>query len=426
MRKLEIHEAQTSAALPLATFCHLCYNPSENDFGSGSFLTMTALLLAVIYAAFISLGLPDSVLGSAWPTMYVEMNVPVSYAGLISTLISMGTVLSSLMSDHLTRRLGPGRVTAISVALTAAALFGFSCSTQFWMLCLIAIPYGLGAGSIDAALNNYVALHYSSRHMSWLHCMWGVGTSVGPVIMGWVLSGGQEWPMGYRIIAGMQVVLTAIIVLSLPLWRKHPGAAANEGEAPTKAIPLSRLVRMPGAREVILTFFCYCALESTAGLWASSFLVLHHGVTETVAASCASLFYIGITAGRAVNGFLTMRFTDTQLVRASLAVMGVGALTLLLPLGAAAAMAGMVLFGLGCAPVYPCIIHATPQRFGAEKSQAFIGVQMASAYLGTTLMPPLFGLIGNGLGMGLFPVFLLAVLALMILMHERLVRVTGV
>lgn len=386
---------------------------------------MTALLLAVIYAAFISLGLPDSVLGSAWPVMYGAMNVPVSYAGVISTLISVGTVLSSLMSDRLTLKLGPGRVTAISVALTAAALFGFSCSTEFWMLCVIAIPYGLGAGSIDAALNNYVALHYSSRHMSWLHCMWGVGTTVGPVIMSWVLTGGREWPLGYRIIACMQVVLTAIIVLSLPLWRKRPGVSgAEEGAAPAKAIPLTKLVMMPGAREVILTFFCYCALESTAGLWASSFLVLHHGVTAEVAAACASLFYIGITVGRAVNGFLTIKFSDTQLVRASLAAMGAGVLVLLLPLGAYAAMAGLVLFGLGCAPVYPCIIHATPARFGAEKSQAFIGVQMASAYLGTTLMPPIFGLIGNRLGMGWFPIFLLVVLALMIAMHERLVRVT--
>ena len=386
---------------------------------------MTALLLAVIYAAFISLGLPDSVLGSAWPVMYGPMNVPISYAGLISTLISVGTVISSLFSDRLTLKLGPGKVTAISVALTAAALFGFSVSTEFWMLCLIAIPYGLGAGSIDAALNNYVALHYSSRHMSWLHCMWGVGTSVGPVIMGWVLSGGHEWPLGYRIIAAMQVVLTAVVVLSLPLWRKRPGAVSEGGEAaPAKAIPLRKLVLMPGAREVILTFFCYCALESTAGLWASSYLVVHHGVTEELAASCASLFYIGITAGRAVNGFLTAKFSDTQLVRASLALMGAGVIVLLAPLGQWAAMAGLVFFGLGCAPVYPCIIHATPARFGAEKSQAFIGVQMASAYLGTTLMPPLFGLMGRGIGMWLFPVFLLAVLLVMIFMHERLVRVT--
>jgi len=386
---------------------------------------MTALLLAVIYAAFISLGLPDSVLGSAWPVMYGAMNVPFSYAGIISTLISLGTVISSLFSDRLTLKLGPGKVTAISVALTAAALFGFSCSTQFWMLCLIAIPYGLGAGSIDAALNNYVALHYSSRHMSWLHCMWGVGTSVGPVIMGWVLTGGHDWPLGYRIIALMQVALTAVIVLSLPMWKQRPGASGEGGEAaPAKAIPLRKLVMMPGAKEVILTFFCYCALESTAGLWASTYLVLHHGVTEELAASCASLFYIGITVGRAINGFLTAKFSDTQLVRASLALMGAGVIVLLAPLGQWAAMAGLVFFGLGCAPVYPCIIHATPARFGAEKSQAFIGVQMASAYLGTTTMPPLFGLMGRGWGMWLFPVFLLAVLLVMVFMHERLIRKT--
>ena len=386
---------------------------------------MTMLLLAVIYAAFISLGLPDSVLGSAWPVMYEGMGVPFSYAGIISTLISIGTVISSLFSDRLTLKLGPGKVTAISVALTAAALFGFSCSTQFWMLCLIAIPYGLGAGSIDAALNNYVALHYSSRHMSWLHCMWGVGTSIGPVIMGWVLTGGGAWPTGYRIIAAMQVALTLVIVLSLPLWRKRPGAQdAASQDAPARPLPLGQLIRMSGAREVILTFFCYCALESTAGLWASTYLVIHHGVAEEIAATCASLFYIGITVGRGVNGFLTAKFTDTQLVRASFVMMSAGVIVLLLPLGQFAAMAGMVFLGLGCAPVYPCIIHATPARFGAEKSQAFIGVQMAAAYLGTTTMPPLFGLLGRVVDMRVFPVFLAVVLGVMAFTHEQLVRKT--
>ena len=293
------------------------------------------------------------------------------------------------------------------------------------MLCLIAIPYGLGAGSIDAALNNYVALHYSSRHMSWLHCMWGVGTSIGPVIMGWVLTGGGAWPTGYRIIAAMQVALTLVIVLSLPLWRKRPGAQDDATQdAPARPLPLGQLIRMPGAREVILTFFCYCALESTAGLWASTYLVIHHGVAEEIAATCASLFYIGITVGRGVNGFLTAKFTDTQLVRASLVMMGAGVIVLLLPLGQAAAMAGMVFLGLGCAPVYPCIIHATPARFGAEKSQAFIGVQMAAAYLGTTTMPPLFGLLGRVVDMWVFPVFLAVVLGVMAFTHEQLVRKT--
>ncbi len=388
---------------------------------------MVTLLLAIIYLAFISLGLPDALLGAAWPVMFQQMQVPVSYMGIISTLISLGTVLSSLMSDRLTLRLGPGKVTVISVALTAVALFGFSVSGEFWMLCLLAIPYGLGAGSIDAALNNYVALHYSSRHMSWLHCMWGIGAAVGPTVMGWAIAGDMNnWPAGYRTIACIQVALTAVVLLSLPLWKGDPAGDSSGDEAPRKTIPLAKLIKMPGAKEVIFTFFCYCAMESTAGMWASSYLVLHHGVTEQVAATCASLFYIGITVGRAVNGFLTVKFTDTQLVRTSLCLMGAASVVILLPLGDGLAMAGLVMFGLGCAPVYPCIIHATPLRFGKEKSQAFIGVQMASAYLGTTLMPPLFGLIANHVSIGLFPVFLLMILALMVVMHERLVRVTKV
>ncbi len=386
---------------------------------------MISLLLAVIYAAFISLGLPDALLGSAWPIMHAQMEVPLSYAGVVTFTIAMGTVVSSLQSDRLTRWLGAGRVTAISVGLTALALLGFSISTRYWMLLVFAIPYGLGAGSVDAALNNYVALHYSSRHMSWLHCMWGIGASIGPYIMGWALSGdGAAWPLGYRTVGLVQVGLTAVILLSLPMWKK-PGAVSDPGSEPVpQAIPLKRLIRLSGAKEVMVTFFCYCALESTAGLWASSFLAFHHGLSEEVAAACASLFYLGITGGRAVNGFIANRFSDTQLIRVGLGIMAAGVIVLLLPLGEMAAMAGLILFGLGCAPVYPCIIHATPIRFGAEKSQAFIGVQMASAYLGTTLMPPLFGLIAGHISVGLYPVYIGVILLVMILMHEKLVRIT--
>ena len=387
---------------------------------------MISLLLAVIYAAFISLGLPDALLGSAWPIMHTQMNVPLSYAGIVTFVIAMGTVVSSLMSDRLTLKLGAGRVTALSVSLTAIALLGFSFSGQYWMLLLFAIPYGLGAGSVDAALNNYVALHDSSRHMSWLHCMWGVGASIGPSIMGWALSGGsQNWPLGYRVVGVMQLVLTAIILLSLPLWKSRQGTAqADEKADDVRPMSISELVRLPGAKEIMLTFFCYCALESTAGLWASSFLVFHHGLDKETAAACASLFYIGITAGRAVNGFIAERFNDTQLTRAGFVLMGLGALVLLLPLGRFAAMAGLIILGAGCAPTYPCIIHATPIRFGREKSQAFIGVQMASAYLGTTLMPPLFGLIANHISVGLYPVYMGAILLLMILMHVRMIKLT--
>lgn len=384
---------------------------------------MIHLLLAVIYISFISLGLPDALLGSAWPTMYGEFGVPVSYAGIISMIIALGTIISSLMSDRMTFKLGTGKVTALSVAMTAIALLGFSTSNSFWMLCLWAIPYGLGAGSVDASLNNYVALHYASRHMSWLHCMWGVGASVGPYIMGYVLSGGQHWTLGYRCIGILQVVLTAVLFFSLSLWKeRHQAANTDNTGNGDKPLSLSQIVKIPGAKEVMITFFCYCALEQTTGLWASSYLVLHKGVAGETAASFASMFFIGITVGRALNGFLTMKLNDTRLIRLGQGIVALGIITMLLPMGESISLIGLILIGLGCAPIYPCIIHSTPAHFGAEKSQALIGVQMASAYVGTCLMPPLFGLLANHIDVALLPIYLLMILVLMAVMHERLVH----
>ena len=385
---------------------------------------MIQLLLPIIYLAFISLGLPDSLLGSAWPSMYPLLGVPVSYAGILSMIISFGTIVSSLNSDRLTRALGAGKVTAISVGMTAAALFGFSISTQFWMLCLWAVPYGLGAGSVDAALNNYVALHYESRHMSWLHCMWGIGTMVSPMVMGRVLAGGGPWTAGYRYIALFQIALTAVLFLSLPLWQKRTDETAEGGTAP-QALSLGQVFRLPGAKEVMLCFFCYCALETTAGLWASSYLTLTRGVAADTAASFASLFYIGITAGRAACGFLALKLSDTQMIRLGQGVLAVGVAALLVPGPQLLALAGLVLVGVGCAPIYPSIIHATPDHFGADRSQAVIGIQMASAYVGNLVMPPLFGLLANNITPALFPFYLLALLVLMVFMHEQLVRKTS-
>lgn len=385
---------------------------------------MIHLLLAVIYAAFISLGLPDSLLGSAWPAMYPGFGVPVSYSGIIFFIISVGTVISSLQSDRLTRALGAGKVTAISVAMTAAALLGFSVSNSFWMLCLWAIPYGLGAGSVDAALNNYVALHFASRHMSWLHCMWGLGASIGPYIMGYALTGWGSWSLGYRIIGLMQVVLSFIIVISLPLWKKSPQPEGGD-KTPAPVLTLRQIIAVPGVKAVMVTFFCYCALEQTTGLWASSYLVLHKGIAPETAAGFASLFFIGITVGRALGGFLTMKFSDEQMVRLGQGIIVIGITALLLPLGEYAALTGLILIGLGCAPIYPSVIHATPDHFGAERSQAIIGVQMASAYVGNCLMPPLFGLIANHITVALFPPYLLVILVLMITMHEALLKITG-
>ncbi|MDN0060454.1 MFS transporter [Mediterraneibacter glycyrrhizinilyticus] len=390
---------------------------------------MIHLLLAIIYLAFISLGLPDALLGSAWPTMYSEFDVPVSYAGIISMIIALGTIISSLQSDRLTRKLGTGKVTAISVAMTAIALLGFSSSHAFWMLCVWAVPYGLGAGSVDAALNNYVALHYESHHMSWLHCMWGVGAAVGPYIMGFALSGGKTWNTGYLYIGVLQIVLTAILVFSLPLWKERktsesPGNT-NENTTLEKPLTLPQIIKIPGAKEVMLCFFCYCAIEQTAGLWASSYLTLFKGVSAETAARFAGMFFIGITVGRAINGFIAMKLQDSQMIRLGQSIIAIGVIVMLLPGPHIISLAGLILIGLGCAPVYPCIIHSTPAHFGAGRSQALIGVQMASAYVGTCLMPPIFGLIANHISIALFPVYIMALLILMVIMHELLSKKTA-
>ncbi len=379
---------------------------------------MIHLLLAIIYISFISLGLPDGLLGAAWPSMYGELGASMSMAGGISMIICAGTIISSLVSDRLTHKLGAGRVTALSVATTALALLGFSLSDQYWMLCLWAIPYGLGAGSVDAALNNYVALHYSSRHMSWLHCMWGVGASVGPYIIGAILSGGGHWTGGYRLIGIIQIVLTAIIFFSLPLWKAAPKAENTSG----KPLSLGQTVRIPGAKALMLAFFCYCALEQTAGLWTASYLTLHCGLDADTAASFASLFFLGMTAGRFVSGFITMKLSDTQMIRLGFVIIALGVGLLLLPLGAAVSMIALLLIGLGCAPIYPSVIHSIPSLFGPERSQAIIGIQMASAYVGTALMPPLFGLIAEHISISLMGIYLLMLLTVMVLSHRQVIR----
>lgn len=385
---------------------------------------MVHLLLAIIYIAFISLGLPDSLLGAAWPIMHEDLRAPLSYAGIISMIIAFGTVVSSLQSDRLTLRLGTGKVTAISVAMTATALFGFSVSSEFWMLCLWAVPYGLGAGGVDAALNNYVALHYRSWHMSWLHCMWGVGAATGPYIMGMALAMGKGWPAGYHIIAVMQVVLTIILFASLPLWKERKDEVQADSGHKRKPLSLREIFRIPGAREILVAFFCYSAVEQTCGLWASSFLNLSRGISAEQAASFGAMFFIGITVGRAINGFLAMRMHDESMIRMGQVLILLGIVTVMLPTSETFALAGLILIGLGCAPIYPCIIHSTPAHFGRDKSQAIIGVQMAAAYIGTMLMPPLFGILANHLSISLLPIYLLVLLAIMAFMHERLIQKT--
>ena len=403
---------------------------------------MVNLLLPVIYLAFISLGLPDALLGSAWPTMQREFDVPVSWQGGVSMIISAGTIVSALLSDRLTLRFGAGRVTAVSVAMTALALLGFSVSPNYWLLMVMAIPYGLGAGGVDAALNNYVAIHYESRHMSWLHCMWGLGASIGPYIMGFALGAGQGWQWGYRYISVIQIALTVLLAFSLPLWKGRSAAPAGvpdptaSGAASPAAASSDAACREPlgvrgvlairGAREILIMFFCYCAVETTCFLWTSSYLAMARGFDTVAAATWSAVFYLGITVGRGLSGFMTMRFDDPTMIRIGQALLFAGIVVVMLPLpGVVPVLAGFGLMGLGCAPIYPCVIHSTPGYFGEENSQAIVGVQMASAYTGSMLAPPLFGLIAQYASVSLLPWYALAILVLMVAMHERLRKLRG-
>lgn len=402
---------------------------------------MFSILLLMIYLSFVSLGLPDALLGSAWPIMYQEFAVPVSYSGTVFMIICGGTILSSLNSEKLNRRFGTGKITAISVFLTAIALFGFSISHSFLMPCLFAIPYGLGAGSVDAALNHYVALHYSSRHMSWLHCMWGLGASVGPYIMGFVLQRGEPWNRGYLIVSIIQFILAIILFCSLSLWKKNPeelkensanapgameGKATSDGaEAPKqKALSLKEVFAIPGAKESLASFYGYCALEQTVGLWAGSFMVLALGMEEKLAASYVALFYFGITFGRFLSGFFTMKWKDEQMVLGGSAIVFFGIFLLFTPWSKALVLPALILIGLGCAPVYPSVIHSTPYNFGVEHSSALIGAQMAAAYVGTLIMPPFFGVLGRSFSMKLFPYYSMFLLLFMVFTYRRMLQVT--
>lgn len=375
---------------------------------------MYSLLLALIYLAFISLGLPDSLLGAGWPVMHVDLGVSVSYMGIVSMVISGGTIVSSLLSDRLTRKFGARIVTVVSVFLTAAALFGFSFSDRFWMLILFAVPYGLGAGAIDAALNNYIALHYSARHMSWLHCFWGVGTIVSPFIMSYALTN-SVWNEGYRIVGYIQLGIAALLLVTLPVWKVNKGKEAEE----QKSIGLTGALKIKGVPFILVGFFAYCAAEATAMQWASTYFVEVKRISEEQAASFASLFYIGITAGRFLSGFVSGKAGDRRMIVVGACVLTCGLILLFIPSDDyALAIAAFVIIGLGCAPIYPSIIHSTPGNFGAENSGAIIGIQMASAYVGSTFVPPLFGLLGKKLGFEIMPIYLLVFVALMIVMTE--------
>lgn len=385
---------------------------------------MFSALLSIIYISFISLGLPDSLLGSAWPMMSDELSAPLSYMGIVSVIISLGTVISSLFADRLTRRLGTGLVTAISVAMTAIGLLGFYLGQSFAFICVFSVPYGLGAGAVDAALNNYVALHYSSRHMSWLHCFWGVGASVGPYVMGAAIGLGMGWRGGFGIISALQIALSAALFISLPLWKLHKNDGAEPKKANQASIGIIGALRLSGVKAILLAFFCYCSLEATAGLWASSYLVEHKGVSAETAAILASMFYLGITLGRFICGFIADRVGDKRMIRLGCFVIILGITLIAIPVKSSyPAIAGLIITGLGAAPIYPSLIHATPDNFGKENSQAIIGIQMASAYVGILVVPAIFGGIAEA-HIAFYPFFMLVFALALLGFTERVNRVS--
>lgn len=404
---------------------------------------MFSFLLLIIYLSFISLGLPDALLGSAWPIMHEELKVPLSYSGSVYMLISCCTILSSLKSESLNRRFGTGKITAFSVLLTALAIFGFSMSRSFYMLLLFAIPYGLGAGSVDAALNHYVALHYSSRHMNWLHCMWGIGASIGPYIMGFVLQRGFSWSKGYLLIGILQAGLTFLLFLSLGLWKEKEEdmndlvkVEMHEGEEGKKAMSFREILRIPGAKECIASFFFYCAIEQTIGLWSGSFMVYSLRIDAKLAASLVALFYFGITFGRFLAGIFSAKWKDEELILGGITILFLG-IALLFPAGLSSGkqlfgmelrqifvVLSLLFMGLGCAPIYPAIIHSTPYNFGAENTSALIGKQMASAYIGSLSLPPVFGVLAKNFGTGLFPFYAVVLGIAMLYMYKQLLKKT--
>lgn len=376
------------------------------------------VLLVLIYLAFIGLGLPDSLLGAAWPQLRLDIGAPLSGAGMVSMIVTAGTIVSSLVSARVIRRFGTGRVTAASTALTAAALLGYSIAPAYWWLCLMAIPLGLGAGAVDAALNNFVALHYKAHHMSWLHCFWGLGATAGPVLLSVFLVRPQGWRTGMRSIGLIQLVLVVLLALSLPLWRTASGKTATEDATADSAISNREALKLRGLPAALLTFFCYCGAELGCGLWASSFLVGSRGVAPAQAAGWVSLYYAGITVGRFVSGFAMHRLSCRALIRLGGLISLAGCVLLTLPLPVVFSAVALVLIGLGCAPVYPCMIHETPSRFGKANSQTAMGLQMATAYCGSTLMPPLLGLLAQLVSVWVFPWFLMLLFGLMLVAGE--------
>ncbi|MEC0372208.1 MFS transporter [Paenibacillus chibensis] len=402
---------------------------------------MATWFLIIIYLSFISLGIPDALLGSAWPVMHRDIGASFGSAGLISMIVSVGTIVSSLASGSIIKRLGTGKITLISCCLTAAALLGFSAAPSLAWLAVLAIPLGIGAGAVDSALNHYVASNYKAHHMSWLHCFWGLGAMMGPMIMSYFIASRNSWRDGYSTVSMIQWGLVIILLVTLPLWSRVAKLHQASSEQKKRLVEYQNVeengndrlyqtdakrrhpIHIPGVKFTLAAFLCYCGVEATVGLWGASYLVGAREITADTAASWVSLYYGGITLGRLITGFVTLKMNNRLLILIGQMTAIAGGIVLLLPLPDVCALIGMILIGLGLAPIYPGLIHETPARFGQENSARLIGYQMAVAYTGTTLLPPLFGLIASQVNVSLLPVMVLIFLILMLMSSEQVNRI---
>lgn len=390
---------------------------------------MTTFLLVIIYLAFISLGLPDSLLGAAWPVMQSDLGAPLETAGFLFMAIAGGTIISSLASGKVLNKFGTSKVTTVSVLMTAGALLGFHFAPSAVWLFVCAIPLGLGAGAVDSGLNDYVATHYKAHHMSWLHCFWGVGATLGPIIMAQFISEQSSWRNGYFAISGIQFALVIILFITLPLWNRVTSNSNiilkedpedSKGELYEEDAKDIKPLQMKGVKLSLATFLFYCGVESTVGLWGSSYLVNVKELQVALAAQWVSFYYAGITIGRFITGFITFKISNLTLIRMGQIIALVGAALLFFPLPSTFSLVGFIMIGLGLAPIFPCMLHETPTRFGKKHSKTIMGYQMAVAYTGSTFMPPLLGFIASHSTIGIFPFCIGVLVAAMLLSSETL------
>jgi fucose permease len=385
---------------------------------------MITLLLIIIYLAFISLGLPDSILGTTWPVMRGEMGLPLDAAGFVSIVITVGSVISGLLSGKINKFLGTGKVVFFSCFMTGAALLSISFIPKFYWLVILAVPLGFGAGSVDASLNNYVALHFKAHHMNWLHSFWGLGATIGPIIVSGFLSAEGGWRTSYRVISFIQLTLAIILFITLPLWKKvnHSKKEQFNTDNTLKSRNQNKkhVLMINGVIYAMGVFLFYCGVEMSVGLWGSSYLIQIKLLKPETAAFFVALYYLGITMGRVISGFFSFKLTNKQLIKIGVIISILAMLLMFIPLGKGFIIIPMVLLGLGLSPIFPAMVHETPVHFGEQNSQTIIGYQMSAAYFGSSIIPPAVGFILNHTSLRLFPFCILFSMLVVIICYIKL------